>query len=126
MDDPGWLIALGFFALAGGLWAFAWRKERRGRHLLAQARELEDAAAVPRLVAALQAAEETPDLEETILAELGRRYRALGLAWDPAPYRKLVGQYRRLAGWGTGGAAHTALVDGQELKRRLRERFPRP
>jgi len=126
MDDPGPWIALGFLGLAGVLALLVWRKERRARRLLTEAQGLDHARAVPLLLEALTAAEETPELEEVLLDELDRRYQALGLTWDPAPYRRLIAQYRRLAGMGTGGAAHAALIEGQQLKRRLVAGFPRP
>ena len=125
MDDPGWAIAVGFLLLAGALWVHVQARERRARRKLSLARGLPDAAAVPVLLEALVAAREAPELEETILAELGRRYQTLGIPWDPAPYQRLITQYRQLASLGTGGAAHATLIEGQKLKLRWIEGLPR-
>lgn len=126
MEDAGGLLLLGFLALAAGAWLLVHAREWRAARELARARTLPDPAAVSALLDALVAAREAPDLEEEILAELGRRYAALGLSWDPDPYHQLIAQYRRLAAMSTGGAAHAALLEGQQLKQRLVARFPRP
>jgi len=122
------LWALPFFALAGALYAYGMHKQRRGRRLHARAQELlsggdrEQARAT--LLQSLWNANETPELERRILADLAGLYRDAGVSCDLNDYDVLVRQYEQLA----KKHSQKALLElraVQGLKRQLIDRMPR-
>lgn len=103
------------------------RKVARGRSLLAKAQsslEYGNATdAVILLKQALWKANEKPELERSILAELGQAYQHRNVAFDPRDYLILVGQYELLAKKGTAKAIEE-LKKAQLLKKQLIDRMP--
>ena len=98
MQPADLLWALPYLILAAVLGSIYWWRTARGRSLLAKGSALTDAGrvreAVVTLKAALRKANQKPDLEQAILDELARAYKAGGVAFDPGDYLLLVGQFR--------------------------------
>lgn len=119
--------ALPWLALAGVLYAFAFWKKSKGRKLHAEAREhlatgdLDEAR--DRLLQALWKANEEPEIERRILADLDVVCQRSQVDFRSDDYEVLILQFEQLSKKGS----HKALAEMkkvQALKWRLIERMP--
>lgn len=105
-----WLLVAALF------YAIAWWKKRRGKDLFSEARELLAAGQVREaresLLSALSSANEEPQLESAILAELERCCTESSASICFEDYRALISQYQRLSRKGS----HKALSELKQVQ----------
>jgi hypothetical protein len=126
LESIAWAIP--FLVIAAVFYAIAAWKKSKGRGLHRQAQLLLSSGrrneARDVLLQALWKANEEPNLERQILADLGRLYGEIGTPFSPDDYEVLIGQYKQLKKKGSHKAI-SEMKKVQALKKELIDRMPR-